>query len=190
MPANITNRSNDDVALLLIRDYSDKYDAKIDGQINDKMSAFLRFSQRKDIQYYQPDLTGPSGGDGNGYIHAIDQKAAVGYTWIVTPLRSSKLRFGWTHVLAGKDPPYIGGPSLAVALRLSGPADHARISPAVSTPRPSADSHAHGPPDQQSAVPESDLLWIRSLISRRSHGPHSIKTGYEFTGRSAPKFST
>jgi len=27
------------------RDYGDKYDAKIDGQINDKMSAFLRFSQ-------------------------------------------------------------------------------------------------------------------------------------------------
>ena len=61
--------SNNDEALLLIRDYSDKYDAKLDDQINDKMSAFLRFSQRKDLQYFAPDLTGPSGGDGNGYIH-------------------------------------------------------------------------------------------------------------------------
>ena len=46
-------------ALLLIRDYSDKYDAKLDYQINDKMTAFLRFNQRKDLQYYQPDIPGP-----------------------------------------------------------------------------------------------------------------------------------
>ena len=77
-------RSNNDEALLLIRDYGDKYDAKIDGQINDRMSPFLRFSQRKDLQYYAPDLTGPSGGDGNGYIHTIDQNASLGYTWTVT----------------------------------------------------------------------------------------------------------
>ncbi len=53
-----TSRANNDEALLLIRDYSDKFDAKIDDQINDKMSLFLRFSQRKDLQYYAPDLTG------------------------------------------------------------------------------------------------------------------------------------
>ncbi len=35
------------------------------------MTAFLRFSQRKDMQYYQPDIPGPSGGNGNGFIHAI-----------------------------------------------------------------------------------------------------------------------
>ena len=33
-----STRPTTDEALLLIRDYSDKYDAKIDGQINDKMS--------------------------------------------------------------------------------------------------------------------------------------------------------
>ena len=48
---NGPGRSNNYEALLLIRDYSDKYDAKIDGQINDRMNAFLRFSQRKDVQY-------------------------------------------------------------------------------------------------------------------------------------------
>ena len=61
-----------------IRDYSDKYDAKLDYQINTKMTSFLRFSQRKDIQYFGPADPGPSGGDGNGFIHSIQQQAAVG----------------------------------------------------------------------------------------------------------------
>ncbi len=51
-------RSNNYEALLLVRDYSDKYDAKLDYQISDKMTSFLRFSQRKDLQYYQPDIPG------------------------------------------------------------------------------------------------------------------------------------
>src|SRR5579875_1427112 len=108
-----TSRSSNDEALLLIRDYSDKYDVKLDGQINDKMSAFLRWSQRKDLQYFSPDLTGPAGGDGNGYIHTIDQNAAVGYTWMVNNTSIFEARFGYTHVLAGKVPPYLGGPSMA-----------------------------------------------------------------------------
>ena len=69
-------RSNDYQALLLTRDYADKFDAKVDYQINDRMSAFVRFSQRKDNQFYQPDLTGPSGGSGNGNVRILDQNAA------------------------------------------------------------------------------------------------------------------
>ena len=108
-----TSRSNNDEALLLIRDYGDKFDGKIDGQINDKMTAFLRFSQRKDLQYYAPDLTGPSGGDGNGHIHIIDQNASAGYTWTVTSDSILEARLGFSHMLAGKQPPYLGGPSMA-----------------------------------------------------------------------------
>ena len=67
LPApNGSGPSKDHEALLLIRDYSDKYDAKLDYQINSKMTSFLRFDQRKDLQYYQPDISGASGGGGNG----------------------------------------------------------------------------------------------------------------------------
>ena len=91
-----------------MRDYSDKYDAKLDYQINDKMTSFLRFSQRKDIQYFGPSDPGPSGGDGNGFIHSIQQQAAAGYTWTVTPSSLFEARFGFDHVLGGKAPPYLG----------------------------------------------------------------------------------
>ncbi len=64
LPApNGSGRSNNDQALLLVRkDCSDKFDAKLDGQINDRMTAFLRFSQRrKTWNTFHLDLTGPSG---------------------------------------------------------------------------------------------------------------------------------
>ena len=127
LPApNGPGRSNNYLALLLVRDYSDKYDAKVDYQINDKMTSFLRFSQRKDIQYYQPDIPGPSGGGGNGFIHAIQQQAAVGYTWTVNSTSLFEARFGFTHVLAGKVPPYLGRPEHAGSVRHCRPADVAQ----------------------------------------------------------------
>ncbi len=105
-------RSNNLEDLLLIRDYYDKYDAKLDYQMNSKMSAFVRFSQRKDLQYYQPDISGPSGGGGNGYIHAISQQAAAGYTWALSPTSLLEARFAFDHIVAGKTPPYLGGASM------------------------------------------------------------------------------
>src|SRR6201995_5046999 len=97
---------------MLTKHYSDKYDAKLEYQINNKMSSFLRFSQRKDLQFYQPDISGPDGGNGNGNIHIIQQQAAIGYTWSVTPSSVFDARFGFTHVLAGKEPAILGGPSM------------------------------------------------------------------------------
>ncbi|MBV8819535.1 MAG: TonB-dependent receptor, partial [Acidobacteriaceae bacterium] len=121
LPApNGPGRSNNYEALLLIRDYSDKYDAKLDYQINDKMTSFLRFSQRKDLQYYAPDIPGFAGGGGNGYIHAIQQQAGIGYTWTISPSSLFEARLGFTHVLAGKVPPYLGGPSLQSLFGITG----------------------------------------------------------------------
>ena len=54
------------------------------------------------------DPTGPAGGDGNGYIHTIDQNASIGYTWAISSTSIFEARFGFTHVLAGKEPPYLG----------------------------------------------------------------------------------
>jgi hypothetical protein len=121
LPApNGAGRSNNYQTLLLTRDYSDKYDAKIDGQINDKMTAFARFDQRKDNQFYQPDLPGPSGGNGNGYVRVLDQAAAIGYTWVVTPSSIFEARLGFTHLLGGKFPIYLGGASLQDLYGISG----------------------------------------------------------------------
>jgi hypothetical protein len=115
------NRGNDLAGLIINpRDYADKYDAKIDAQLKPTMSAFLRFSQRKDNQFYQPTIPGPSGGDGNGYVRALDQAASFGYTWTVTPSSILEARAGFTHIVAGKQPPFLGGASMQSLYGITG----------------------------------------------------------------------
>jgi hypothetical protein len=179
LPApNGAGRASNYGDLLLIRDYGDKYDAKIDGQINDRMSAFVRFSQRKDLDYYQPDIPGPSGGDGNGYIHSIDQNASIGYTWTVTSSSVLEARFGFDHVLAGKEPAYLGGPSmealygipgLPTSPSLTGGLNSQNISGFSQLGRQTSNPQFQNP---TSFNPKLNYSWVK--------GRHSIKFGYEF----------
>jgi hypothetical protein len=179
LPApNGPGRSNNYEALLLTRDYSDKYDAKLDYQINSGMSSFLRFSQRKDLQFYQPDLPGPSGGNGNGFIHAIQQQAAVGYTWSVTPSSLLEARFGFTHVLGGKVPVYLGGASMQDLYGIPGLPTSPNIAGGLNSQGVSGYSafgrQATNPQFQNptSFNPKLNYSWIK--------GAHSLKIGYEF----------
>jgi hypothetical protein len=163
-----------------LKDYSDKYDAKMDYQINDKMTSFLRFSQRKDIQFFGPADPGPSGGDGNGFIHAIQQQAAVGYTWVVTPSSIFDARFGFDHVLGGKEPPNLGGPSLESLFGIQGLPTASNIAGGFNTQvigsfsSPTIGRQSTNPQFQNptSFNPKLNYSMIR--------GTHSLKMGYEF----------
>ncbi len=178
-PITGPGRSNNDQALLLIRDYSDKFDAKIDDQINDRMTVFLRFSQRKDLQYYQPDIGGASGGDGNGYIHAIDQNASIGYTWTISSSSILDARFGWTHVLGGKEPPYLGGPSLQALYGIQG----LPTSPDLTGGLNSQTITGFNNPTmgRQTSNPQfqNPTSFGPKLNYSKIFGRHSLKTGYE-----------
>ena len=181
IPANVTNPANDDVALLLIRDYSDKYDARLDDQINDRMSLFARFSQRKDIQYYEPDLSGPSGGDGNSYIHAIDQQAAVGYDWTVTPSSILDARLSWTHVLAGKTPAYIGSESLSdMGFDFPGLPTASWLTGGFNTQTVGGFSNPTFGRQTSNPQFQNPTSFGPKLNYSRTMGRHSLKMGYEF----------
>jgi hypothetical protein len=165
-------------ALLLIKDYSDKYDAKLDYQINSRMNSFLRFSQRKDLQYYQPDISGPDGGNGNGHIHAIQQQAAAGYTWTVTPSSVLDARFGFNHIVAGKQPAILGGPSmydlygipgLPTSPNLTGGLNSQSISGFSLLGRQATNPQFQNP---TSFDPKFSYSWVK--------GRHSFKAGYEY----------
>lgn len=179
LPApNGPGRSNNYEALLGIRDYGDKFDAKIDGQINSRMTAFARFSQRKDLQYYAPDIPGPSGGGGNGYIHAIDQNASVGYTWTVTSTSILEARMGFSHVVAGKVPPYLGGPGmldlygipgLPASPNLTGGLNSQSVSGFAAFGRQTSNPQFQNPTSFDPKISYSKIK-----------GRHSLKMGYEF----------
>ena len=173
---NGAGRSNNYEALLLIKDYSDKYDAKIDGKINDRMSAFLRWSQRKDIQFYQPSFAGLAGGDGNGYIHSIDQNASLGYNWTVSNTSILEARLGWTHIVAGKAPPFLGGADQLSSLGITGlPSNLAggfnsqSISGFTGLGRQTSNPQFQNP-----------TSWDPKINYSMNLGRHSIKAGWEY----------
>ena len=174
------SRASNDEALLLIRDYSDKFDAKLDGQINDKMSAFVRYSQRKDLQYYAPDLTGPAGGDGNGYIHVIDQNASIGYTWAVNSTSIFEARFGYTHVLAGKLPPYLGGPSLQSMFGFQGLPTSPSLTGGLNSQSISGYATALGRQTSNPQFQNPSSFDPKFNFSKQVR-QHSLKMGYELT---------
>ncbi|MBE7157671.1 MAG: carboxypeptidase regulatory-like domain-containing protein, partial [Rhodospirillales bacterium] len=175
---NLAGSSNNYEALLLTRDYADKYDAKIDAQINDRMTAFLRFSQRKDNQFYQPDIPGPSGGNGNGYVRILDQAAAAGYTWTVTPTSILEARLGFTHILGGKFPPYLGGASVGELYGVPGVPTSPDYVGGLNTQSVSGFSQfgrqATNPQFQNPTGwdPKFNYSWIL--------GRHALKAGFEF----------
>lgn len=175
---NGPNRSNNYEALLLIRDYSDKFDARIDGQINSHMSSFVRFSQRKDLQYYQPSFPGPSGGDGNGYIHAIGQNAAAGYTWTISSTSILEARLGFTHVLAGKEPALLGGPSLQSLFGIQGLPTTPNLTGGFNTQSVSGLT-AMG---RQTSNPQfqNPTSWDPKINFAKSLNRHSLKAGWEY----------
>lgn len=170
--------SNNYQALLLYRDYSDKYDAKVDAQINDRMNAFLRWSQRKDIFFQQPSMPGFAGGDGNGFIHSIQQNAAFGYTWTITPSSILQVGLGFTHVLAGKQPPNLGGPSLQQLFGIQGLPTTPSIAGGLNTQTVSGfTSFGRQTSNPQFQNPTS---WDPKVNFSKTIGSHSLKMGYEY----------
>ncbi|HTZ75076.1 MAG TPA: TonB-dependent receptor [Candidatus Aquilonibacter sp.] len=172
-----TNRSNDLPAVLLIKDFSDKYDVKLDYQINPRMTSFLRWSQRKDLDYYQPDIYGASGGNGNGHIHTLDQNVSIGYTWTVTPTSLFEARFGVSRIDAGKEPPYLGGESMLQLYGIPGLPTTPNLTGGLNSQNISGFSQL----GRQTSNPQfqNPLSFDPKFNFSKELGNHSIKFGYE-----------
>ena len=173
-----TGRSNNFSQLITNpRDYADKYDAKIDGQIQSNMSAFLRFSQRKDNQFYQPAIAGPSGGDGNGYVRALSQGAAFGYTWAISPTSLLEFRSGFTHIVAGKQPPFLGGASMQDLYGIPGLPTFSQLTGGMNTQNITGFSGM----GRQATNPQfqNPTGWDQKVNYARIKGRHALKMGAE-----------
>jgi len=170
-------RSNNYQQLLLARDYSDKYDAKIDDQINDRMTAFLRFSQRKDNQFYQPSIAGPSGGDGNGFVRSLNQSANMGYTWTLTPTSLIEFRLAYTRIRAGKEPPFLGGASMQDLYGIGGLPTFPQLTGGLSTQNISGFNGM----GRQATNPQFQhpSTWIPKINYSLMRGRHALKMGAE-----------
>jgi carboxypeptidase family protein/TonB-dependent receptor-like protein len=175
-----TGRPNDYQQLLLFpRDFADKYDARLDGQINERMNAFLRFSQRKDNQFFSPYVEGPSGGSGNGYVRVLSQAAALGYTWTVTPTSLLEFRMSFTHMLAGKQPPFLGGTSMQDLYGIPGLPTSPELTGGLNTQN--ITGYGTGIIGRQGTNPQfqNPTTWNPKVNYSRMMGRHALKMGAE-----------
>jgi hypothetical protein len=177
-PTN-SGRSNDYQSLILTRDYFDKFDVKVDYQINQRMTAFIRYDQRRETQFFQPDLAGPSGGGGNGNVKINNQTAAFSYTWTVTPKSLLDVRMGFSHILGGKFPVFLGTQSMQDLYGVPGLPTAPFLTGGLNTQNITGFSgvigrQATNPQFQNPTLynPKVNYSWMR--------GRHALKAGFEF----------
>ncbi len=171
-------RSNNFQQLSLSRNYNDKYDAKIDGQINSSMSSFLRVSQRKVNIFNQPDIAGPSGGNSNGFTRVLNQQVDASYTWVVNSSSVLEARLGISRTRAGKVPPLSGGPSMQDLYGIGGLSTDPSLTGGLVATTISTFSQL----GRQSTSPQfqNPLSFDPKINFSKNLGRHALKVGYEY----------
>jgi hypothetical protein len=157
---------------------NDKMDLKLDGQIGSKMTAFIRGSHRKSNYLQGPTIPGPSGGDGNGFIRVLNQQIAGAWTYTVTPVSLLEVRFAASKTRAGKEPPYIGGPSMRSLYGITGLSEDPQLTGGL-TQQTVTGFTAFG---RQATNPQWQHPYVYNPKVNYSliRGSHSIKAGYEY----------
>ncbi|MGH9846163.1 MAG: carboxypeptidase regulatory-like domain-containing protein, partial [Blastocatellia bacterium] len=88
--------------------FNDKGDLKIDHNFNQRMTMFVRLSQRKLNNFEAPVIGGPSGSGSNAYVRVLNQQLASGFTFNLTPTSLLEVRLGISRTVAGKTPAGVG----------------------------------------------------------------------------------
>jgi hypothetical protein len=155
-----------------------KGDVKGDFYVNNRMTAFARYSHRN-LDWFNPDeIPGPSGGDSNGTVYARNRSLAAGMTYTVSPVSLLEVRFGFTRTEAGKTPVNFddehmtdkyGIPGIARDERIGGGLNSQQVSGFNSFGRQTSNPQFQWPDVYN---PRFNFSTIKST--------HSLKFGYEF----------
>lgn len=175
-PAN--PRANNYRNLRADKNNNDKMDVKLDGQISSRMTAFVRLSHRKSNLLQAPDIPGPSGGGGNGFIRALNQQLASSLTYTVTPTSLLEVRLAFSRTEAGKAPPALGGPSMRALYGIPGLSEDPALTGGL-TQQSVTGFTAFG---RQATNPQwqNPFLYNPKVNYSFIRGRHSMKAGYEY----------
>lgn len=180
LPAPLTDatRANNFLNARLFKEFTDKYNAKFDHQFSTKLSGFVRLGQRKANIFEAPAITGPSGGDSNGFTYAMNQALASGLTYTATSRDLIEFRFGVSRTQAGKNPIGLGENTMQTYYGISGlPSD-----PRVAGGLTSQVFNGITTLGKQATNPQWQwpTVWNPKVNYARFLGTHSLKAGYEY----------
>jgi hypothetical protein len=157
---------------------TDKYDAKFDYHLNDRMSSFVRLSQRKANLVDFPPIPLPSGGAGNGNTRALNQQFASGWTWERSSTQLLEARFGVSYTKGGKFPLALGTADALTQFGIPGLPTSTQISGGLPTELISGFSDL----GRQATNPQWQypLVYNPKVNYTFIQGRHSFKAGYEY----------
>jgi hypothetical protein len=164
--------------LVLNRNFSNKYNIRIDHKWNDKLNIFGRFSNRKSNAFEGPNIPGPSGSNQNGFVDIVNRQIIFGGTYALENSSVLDLRVGYSKIDAGKRPPLVGGPSMLDLYGITGLPDDKTVTGGLTTQSITGVSQL----GRQATNPQFQNP--RNVDVRLSYafllGRHSLKTGYEY----------
>ena len=176
-PTNANSASNYQT-LQQFTNENNKYNGKIDYQVNNALRAFARFGYRKSDIVDQPLMPLPSGGAGNGLTYTTNKQFATGLTWTKSDHELVEFRFAWSRTVAGKNPPALGSPSAEAEYGITGlPTD-----PRVAGGLPTQLITGYADLGRQATNPQWQYptVYNPKLNYTRTAGRHSVKVGLEF----------
>ncbi len=164
--------------LVLNRNFSDKYNIRIDHKLNDNFSLFGRWSYRKVNAFEAPNIPGASGSNQNGFVDILNKQLVVGGTYAFENASVLDIRFSRSKIDAGKRPPLTGGPSMFELYGITGLPDNPEVTGGLTTQTIGGLSQlGRQATNPQFQNPTNYNLRTSYTVLR---GSHSLKFGYEY----------
>lgn len=164
--------------LVLNRNFSDKYNIRIDHKFNDNFSLFGRWSYRKVNAFEAPNIPGASGSNQNGFVDILNKQLVVGGTYAFQNASVLDIRFSRSKIDAGKRPPLTGGPSMFELYGITGLPDDPEVTGGLTTQTIGGLSQlGRQATNPQYQNPTNYNLRTSYTVLR---GRHSLKFGYEY----------
>ncbi len=182
LPApNLAGNTSNYSALLPATDTDDKGDIRGDWYINNKLTAFSRFSDRLYYQLAAPNsgIPGPSGQGAGIVSRVMNWQTASGITWAATPTSLVEFRMGASKVEGMKTPATLdGGPDMMELYGIPGLPTIKQLTGGLNTQNITG-YQSYGR-DYTSPQWQNPLVINPKVNYSRIWGRHTLKAGYEF----------
>jgi hypothetical protein len=155
----------------------DKGDWKIDFIPNQKVTNFVRYSQREANLFVPGNIPGPAGGNDNGNVHMFQQAIVGGTTWMLSPTSTLEGRVGVSWFDGGKFPIGVGEPSLLTSNGIGGlPTD-----PTIAGALNSQSVRGYSQFGRQGSNPQfQNPFVVNPKVNYSKYlGRHTLKAGFE-----------
>lgn len=159
-------------------DRNNKFDIKLDQQINAATNAFVRFSHRKVDNFEPPPIDGQTSSPANAYVEVLNQQYAAGLTRTLSSSSLLELRLGVNRTEAGKTAFGTGTQNMLQAYGITGLPTDAVFSGGLTEQSVggwTSWGRQNSNPQYQNPFAidvRANYSWLR--------GNHTLKTGYEY----------